>query len=84
MKTKPARPSWVVRQRNARIFVQAPNPEVAIETAARRIGPMGGWHVGPDVVHEAFAREECPERARAGGYTRSVIKAPGRQSSSSR
>ena len=43
-----ARPEWVLRQANACVFVQAPSPEAAVETAARRIGPMGGWRVGTD------------------------------------
>ena len=67
---------WVVRQQHACVFVQAPTPEAAVETAARRIGPMGGWRVGPRVQQEVFARSEYPERAQPGDYTRSVIIAP--------
>ena len=37
---------------------------------------MGGRCVGPEVEHEVFAREEPPEHARPGYYTRSVIIAP--------
>ena len=68
-----ARPEWVVRQANACVFVQAPSPEAAVETAARRIGPMGGWRVGPNVMHEVFARSEYRDHANPGDYTRSVI-----------
>ena len=52
-----------------------PTPEAAVATAARRIGPMGGWRAGPHVEHKVFAREVYPERARPGDYTRSVITA---------
>ena len=74
----PAWPEWVVRQFNACIFVQAPTPEAAVEIAARRIGPMGGWRVGPDAEHEVFTRTVCREHARPGAYTRSVIIVPER------
>ena len=56
-------PEWVIRQGSACIFIQAPTPEAAVETAARRIGPMGGWRVGPDVRNEVFASEEYLEHA---------------------
>ena len=56
MKMEPAWPEWVVRQRPVCIFVQAPTSDAAVETAARRIGPMGGWRVRPDVAHEGV----CP------------------------
>ena len=41
----PTWPEWVVRQSHDCIFVQAPTREHAVETVARRIGPMGGWRV---------------------------------------
>ena len=62
----PAWPEWVIRQGNACIFIQAPSPAAAVEIAARRIGPMGGWRVGPEVQQEVFARDEYPERAHPG------------------
>ena len=73
MNIDPAWPEWAVRQRNAVVWVQAPSPEAAIETATREIGPMGGWKTGPDVEQEVFARVEYPEQIRPGDYTRSVI-----------
>ena len=69
----PAPPDRVVHQASACVFVQAPSPEAAVETAARRIGPMGGWRVGPNVMHEVFARSEYRDHANPGDYTRSVI-----------
>ena len=54
----PAGPEWVVRQASACVFVQAPSPDAAVATAARRIRPMGGWRAGPDVANEVFARSE--------------------------
>ena len=68
-----ARPEWVLRQANACVFVQAPSPEAAVETAARRIGPMGGWRVGTDFDLKVFAREDFREHARPVDYTRSAI-----------
>ena len=58
----PAGPERVVRQASACVFVQAPSPEAAVETAARRVEPMGGWCVGPEVEHEVLAGSEYPER----------------------
>ena len=74
----PVRPEWVVRQASACVFVQAPSPGAAVDTAARRVGPMGGRCVGPDDEHEVFADDEYPEHAQPGGYTRTVIVAPER------
>ena len=69
----PARPERVVHQASACVFVLAPSPEAAVETAARRIRPMGGWRAGPDVANEVFARSEYRDHANPGDYTRSVI-----------
>ena len=59
----PTWPEWVICQDSACVFVQAPIPEAAVETAARRIGPMGGWRIGTNVANEVFARDEYPEHA---------------------
>ena len=72
----PQWPEWVVRQTNACVFVQAPTPEAAVETAARKFGRMGGWGVGPGVQQEVFTRSEYRDHAQPGDYTRSVIIAP--------
>ena len=74
--TDRAGPEWVVRQQHPGNLIQAPSREAAVETATRRIGPMGGWRVELDLMDEVFAQEEYPEHARPGGYTRSVIIAP--------
>ena len=71
----PTWPEWVVRQGNACTFIQATTPEAAIATAARHIGPMGGWRVSRDVPHEVFSREEYREHAKLGDYTRTIIVA---------
>ena len=76
MEINPSWPEWVVRQRHACVFIQAPTPAAAVETAARKIGPMGGWRVGPDVKQEVFPRSEYRDHANPGDYTRSVIIAP--------
>ena len=65
----PAWAEWVVRQGSGCILVQAPNPEGAVETAARRIGPIGGWRVGSDIAYDVFAHKEYPEQAPPGDYT---------------
>ena len=67
---------WVIRQGSACVFVQAPTPEAAVETAARKVGHMGGWRVGPDVEQEVFPRSDYRDHAQAGDYTRCVIIAP--------
>ena len=72
----PTWPEWVVRQGSACIFIQAPTRAAAIETAARQIGPMGGWRVGSEVKQEIFPRSEYREQAQPGDYTRCVIIAP--------
>ena len=53
--------------------VQAPNPAAAIEIAAKRLGNMRGWRVGPDVDQEVFPAEKYCEHARPGDYARAVI-----------
>ena len=76
MNIDPAWPEWAVRQRNAIVWVQAPTAEAAVETAARKVGPMGGWNRGPAIEQEVFARSEYREHAKPGDYMRSVIIAP--------
>ena len=66
-------PEWVLRQDFACVFVRAPTPAVAVELAAKRLGHMGGWRVGPGVDQEVFRWEDYREHARPGDYTRSVI-----------
>ena len=66
---------WVVRQGFACVWVRERSAEAAVETAAKRLGHMGGWKVGPDVDQEVFAAEEYREHAKPGDYTRSVIVA---------
>ena len=58
---------WVLRQGFACVSVKARSPEAAIEIAAKRLGHMGGWKVGPDVNQEVFAAEEYREHAKPGG-----------------
>ena len=67
---------WVIRQGFACVWVQAPNSDDAIEIAAKRLGHMGAWKVGPGVDQEVFAAEEYREHAQPGDYTRSVIVRP--------
>ena len=67
---------WVVRQGFACVWVKATSPEAAMEIAAKRLGHMGGWKVGPDVDQEVFAADEYRNHAQPGDYTRSVIVAP--------
>ena len=50
-----------------------PLPAVAVELAAKRLGHIGGWKVGPGVDQEVFPWEEYRDHARPGDYTRSVI-----------
>ena len=71
---EPQWPQWVVRQGSSCVFIQSPTPEAAVDTTARRIGPMGGWRVGPDAAHEVFTRKDYRENAKPGDYTRSVIR----------
>ena len=66
---------WVVRQGFACVWVRAPSAAAAVEIAAKRLGPMGGWKVGPGVDQEVFAAEEYREHAGPGDYTRSMITA---------
>ena len=67
---------WVIRQGFACAFVRAPSPVAAVETAAKRLGHMGGWKVGPAADQEVFAADEYREHAQPGDYTRSVIVGP--------
>ena len=69
----PTWPEWVIRQGNATVWIQAPTPEAAVETAARKVGRMGGWRVGPEAEQEVFPRAEYRDHAQPGDYTRSVI-----------
>ena len=69
-------PEWVIRQGFACVWVRAANAEEAMELAARKLGHMGGWRVGPDVEQEVFAADEYREYAEPGDYTRSVIFDP--------
>ena len=55
------------------MFVRAPSPAIAVELAAKRLGHMGGWKVGPGVHLEVFPWADYREHARPGDYTRSVI-----------
>ena len=73
MDIDPKWPEWVLRQDFACVFVRAPSPAAAVEIAAKRLGHMGGWEVGPAVDQEVFRWEEYREHARPGDYTRSVI-----------
>ena len=75
MNIDPNWPEWVVRQDHACVRVKAPSAAEAVNLAARRLGHMGGWRVGPDVEQEAFSGAEYREHARPGDYTRSVIVA---------
>ena len=72
----PTWPEWVIRQGSACVFVQAPTPQAAVETAARKVGHMGGWRVGPEVEQEIFPRSDYRDHAQPGDYTRCVIIAP--------
>ena len=72
----PTWPEWVIRQGSACVFVQAPTPQAAVETAARKVGHMGGWRIGPVVQQDVFARTEYRDHAQPGDYTRCVIIAP--------
>ena len=77
MNIDPKWPEWVLRQDFACVFVRAPSRAAAIELAAKRLGPMGGWKVGSGVDQEAFRWEEYREHARPADYTRSVILGSG-------
>ena len=73
MEIDPTWPEWVLRQDFACVFVRAPTPAVAVDLAAKRLGHMGGWEVGPAAHQEVFRWDEYREPARPGDYTRSVI-----------
>ena len=73
MNTEPKRREWVIRQGFACVWVKAPTSEAAVKIAAKRLGHMGGWKVGPDLDQEVFAAQEYREHAQPGDYTRSVI-----------
>ena len=76
MTIEPRVPEWVIRQGFACVFVEAPSETEAVKLAAKRLGHMGGWKVGPDVDQEVFPASEFREYAKPGDYTRSVIVAP--------
>ena len=63
----------VIRQGFACVWVRAPNAAEAVALAAKRLGHMDGWNVGPDVDQEVFASHEYQKHAQPGDYTRSVI-----------
>ena len=44
-----------------------------METAAKRLGHVGGWKMGPDVDQEVFAADEYRNHAQPQDYTRSVV-----------
>ena len=69
-------PKWVIRRGFACVFVEAPSETESVKLAAKRLGHMGGWKVGPDVDQEVFPATEYREHAQPGDYTRSVIVAP--------
>ena len=73
MNTSEPHREWVIRQGFACVWVRAPSAEAAVDTAAKRLGHMGGWQTGPDVDQEIFPAAEYREHARPGDYTRSVI-----------
>ena len=75
MDIDPTWPEWVLRQDFACVFVRAPTPAAAVELAAKRLGHMGGWKVGPAADQEVFRWDEYRDHARPGDYTRSVILA---------
>ena len=52
-------------------------PSGATAIAAKRLGHMGGWKVGPEADQEVFAASEYREHAQLGDYTRSVTVAEG-------
>ena len=66
---------WVIRQGFACVWVKAASPEAAIKIAAKRLGDMSGWKMGPDVDQEVFVADEYRNHAQPGDYTRSVIVA---------
>ena len=76
MNDGPRKAEWVIRQGFACVWVQAPSADEAVATAAKRLGHMGGWKVGPDLEQEVFAADEYREFAEPGDYTRSVIFDP--------
>ena len=46
-----------------------------MEAAAKRLGTMLGWRVGPDLDQEVFKADEYRKHAKLGDYTRSMIVA---------
>ena len=73
MKLNPSWPKWAVRQGFACVFVQATSAGEAVAAAVKRMGPMGGWRVGPGIDQEVLRAKDYPEHARLGDYPRSVI-----------
>ena len=76
MDIDPKWPEWVLRQNFACVWVRAPSARSAIEIAANRLGPMGGWKVGPSVDQEVFRADEYREHARPGDYTQTGSSKP--------
>ena len=64
MDIDPTWPEWVLRQEFACVFVRAPTLAVAVELAAKRLGHMGGWKVGPD-VHQVSRAERNQTKGRS-------------------
>ena len=75
MDIDPTWPEWVLRQDFPCVWVRAPNAAAAVSIAAKRLGNVGGWKVGPGVKQEVFRGEEYRNHARPGDYTRSAILA---------
>ena len=53
--------------------VPLPCQAAAVDIAARHLGHIGGWKVGPGVEQEVLRCEEYREHARPADYTRSLI-----------
>ena len=75
MNIDPDWPDWEIRQGFAWVWVRAPSATEAVEIAAKRLGQMGGWKIGPDVDQEVFSAADYREHANPGDYTRSIIVA---------
>ena len=73
MDIDPTWPEWVLRQRITSVFVRAPSPAAAVEIAAKRLGHMGGWKIGPDGDQEVLPVGRVPGVRETGNYTWSVI-----------
>ena len=71
MNIDPTWPEWVVRQGFACAWVQAPSAKAAVELAARRLGHMGGWKVGPGIDQEVY-----PQPSTANTLARGTTRGP--------